>query len=384
MKAQSDVERFARGEPIAVEVAHIERALADLWNAASRAGEAGAAMPVSRATSWNLVIPALGRGALAASKPIVDELAPSLPTRAIFLCLDDTANEAALEATIENNVLAHPGGARTVYSEEITLVGPRGAESHFGALVRALQTPGVPTTTFWTDPALPPSLLVRELLPVTKRLVLDTSNPLRPSQLFELERLASRAYPLPIADVGWIRLGNLRGLFAGLFDPPVGGGPLAAARRVTVRHRPGRDASALLVVSWLGSLLGWRPFRSAQTSDGGLRFDFDRGDRSDRGNRIEAFLVPSDGPCGKSGVVDIELSTADPTERFAVRRTAMDQALLESPGIPARLVKLDPASDAALWLAALGGRGRDPLFARVLGYACHLWQLEPETSRSRR
>ena len=65
-------------------------------------------------------------------------------------------------------------------------------------------------------------------------------------------------------------------LFAGMFDPPVGGEPLVQARRVAVRHRAGSDAAALLVLAWLGVLLGWRPLRSAQTSDGGVRFDFVR------------------------------------------------------------------------------------------------------------
>jgi hypothetical protein len=60
-----------------------------------------------------------------------------------------------LQATIESNVVSQPGGTRMVYSEEITLAGPAGAEGHFGALVRALQVAGVPTATFWLDPNAP-------------------------------------------------------------------------------------------------------------------------------------------------------------------------------------------------------------------------------------
>jgi glucose-6-phosphate dehydrogenase assembly protein OpcA len=380
-------ERFARGEPITVEVGNIERALADLWKQASQAGEPRAEAAVSRSTLWNVVIPTRGRESLAATKQTVDEMAPALPTRAIILCLDDTDKRTGLEATIESNVVSHPGGARTVYSEEITLIGPRGAESHFGALVRALQTPGVPTATFWLDTALPQSLLLRELLPATNRLVLDTTTPLRPEQLFDLDRLAGRARHVPLADLGWLRLGNLRSLFASLFDPPVGGGPLQQATRLTVRHRTGRDASALLVVAWLGVLLGWRPLRSAQVSDGGLRFDFDRGDKPARATlsgppAVEAFLVPADGPCGKSGVLSIEIGSG--RDRYSARRSAMDQAILESPIAPAKPVKLDPTGDAELCVSALGPRGRDPLFSRCLGYACRLWSIEPETSRSRR
>lgn len=372
---KAEVERFVRGEPIAVEVAEIERALASLWQEASRVGETVA---VSRAALWNVVIPACGRGALAATKRLVDEIAPALPTRTLTLCLDDGRGSGALEATIESNVVSQPGGARMVYSEEITIAGPTAAEGHFGALVRALQVAGVPTATFWLDPAAPESLLSRQLLPVTSRLVFDTTACLRPQQLFEIERLANGAQPLPVTDLGWLRLGALRAQFAGIFDPPVGGAPLVQAARVTIHHRAGSDASALLLLAWIGVLLGWRPLRSVQTSDGGVRFDFVRA-----GQPVSGHLVPADGACGRSGIFGIELTTRA-GERYAIRRTALDQAELQTPGVPAKPVKLDSPSDAELAVAALGARGRDPLFTRCLAYARQLWSLETSTAGSGR
>src|SRR6185436_19066528 len=134
--AMIELERFVRGEPIAVEVGEIERALGALWQEASRVGDTVA---VSRAALWNVIIPARGRAALATTKQLVDEIAPALPTRTLTLCLDDAdaQGSGALEATIESNVVSQPGGARMVYSEEITIAGPSAAEGHFGALVRA-------------------------------------------------------------------------------------------------------------------------------------------------------------------------------------------------------------------------------------------------------
>jgi len=374
VRLQTEVERFVRGEPIAVEVGEIERALGELWQQASRAGETVA---VSRAALWNVVIPARGREALAAAKKLVDEIAPALPTRSIIVCAVTDRVGERLEATIESNVVSQPGGARMVYSEEITVVGPTGAEAHFGALVRALQVAGVPTATFWLDPGASETLLARELLPVTSRLVFDTTACVRPQQLFDVDRLAAAAQPLPIADLGWLRLGALRALFAGLFDPPVGGTPLAHTRRVAIHHLAGCDANALLFLAWIGVLLGWRPLRSAQTSDGGVRFDFARA-----GQSVAGHLIPGDGPCGRSGILAVELDAAE--GRYATRRTAIDQALLQTPGVPAKPVKLDSPSDAELAVAALGARGRDPLFARCLAYARQLWSLETETAGSRR
>jgi hypothetical protein len=372
---KTEIERFVRGEPIAVEVGEIERALGALWQEATRAGEAVA---VSRAALWNVIMPARGRAALATAKKLVDQIAPALPTRTLTLCLDDARAGGGLEATIESNVVSQPGGARMVYSEEITIAGPLGAERHFGALVRALQVAGVPTATFWLDPATPDSLLARELLSVTDRLIFDTTACLRPQQLFDVERLASAAHPLPAADLGWLRLGALRALFAGMFDPPVGGAPLVQAARLTIQHLAGCDVSALLTLAWIGVLLGWRPLRSAQTSDGGVRFDFARA-----GQPVTGLLVPADGPCGRSGILAIEVTT-HAGDRHAIRRTALDQSQLHTPGVPPRTVKLDSPSDSELAIAALGPRGRDPLFTRCLGYARQLWSLETETAGSRR
>jgi glucose-6-phosphate dehydrogenase assembly protein OpcA len=372
MRLHTEVERFVRGEPIAVEVGEIERALGELWQQASRAGDTVA---VSRAALWNAVFPACGNTALATTKQLVDEIAPALPTRTLTLCLDD--GRAALDATIESNVVSQPGGARMVYSEEITISGPPKAERHFGALVRALQVAGVPTATFWLDPAAPESLLSRELLSVTDRLVFDTTACKRPDQLFDLERIATAAQPLPIADLGWLRLGSLRALFAGLFDPPVGGAPLVHARRITIDHRAGCDACALLLLAWIGVQVGWRPLRAAQTPEGGVRFDFARA-----GQTVSGHLVPGDGPCGRSGILAITVETGD--ERYAIRRTALDQTVLHTPGVPPKPVKLDSPSDAELAIAALGSRGRDPLFIRCLSYARQLWSLEPDTTGSRR
>ncbi len=411
VKLHGEIERFVRGEPIAVEVGEIERALGALWQNAS-AGDPRPDAAVSRAALWNVIIPTRGRAALATAKRMVDEIAPALPARTITLCLDDERGARdAVEATIESNVVSQPGGARMVYSEEITIAGPVGAEGHFGALVRALQVAGVPTATFWLDPGAPETLLARELLPVTSRLVFDTTACLRPQQLFDLDRLATAAQPLPVADLGWLRLGPLRAQFAGLFDPPVGGAPLVKTARVTINHHAGSDANALLLLAWLGVQLGWRPLRSAQTSDGGLRFDFiGRGegwgpppsppepsrdgprraeladsprDFARAGQPVAGHLAPADGACGRSGILGIEVVTGG-GDRYAIRRTALDQAVLQTPGVPPKPVKLDSPSDAELAVAALGSRGRDPLFARCLSYARQLWSLEPETAGSRR
>jgi glucose-6-phosphate dehydrogenase assembly protein OpcA len=359
-------ERFSRGEPVAVEVDKIERAFADLWKTASAGGEG----TVSRAALWNIVMPARAQD-LERTRVVVDELAPLMPARVLVLVEEPETAEPHVDdvrATIESNVVARSSGARVVYSEEITLRGRRG-DSHFGSLVRALLMPGLPTATLWTDATLPEGLLRRQLLAATDRLVLDTGTCTRPRQLLELQRCAELAGVMPVTDLGWLRLKSFRLLFAGMFDAPVGGGPLLAARGVTIHHRAGCEPSALLLAAWLASTLGWL-FASAETAPAGeLRFRFDRPDKS--GASVAVTLRAAPGECGTSGIVAIELDAGD-DRVFSVRRTEQNHASLTSPIAPPRVIKLDSRRDAELCLAALGPTGRDPLFGRCLALASRL------------
>ena len=109
-----------------------------------------------------------------------------------------------------------------------------------------------------------------------------------------------------------------------------------------------------------------------------VTLDFER----QAGPPIQAFLVPSGAVCDRSAILAIELTSG--RDVYAVTRTALDQAEVRLPIAPPRTVKLDAASDAELVVAALGPRGRDPLFARCLAYAARLWALEPHAGGSRR
>jgi glucose-6-phosphate dehydrogenase assembly protein OpcA len=364
-------EQFARGEPISVEVDGIERALAELWKEASRA--AGTEGAVSRAALWNIVV-ATRAQELPRMKKTVDELAPLVPARVLVLVEDPSPEAAAagVKATIESNIISRASGARVVYSEEITLRGGVAGDVHFGAIVRALQVPGLPTATLWTDPTMPEALLRRQLRPATDRLILDTGRCTRPRQLLEVERCAELSRgAIPVADLGWLRLASFRTLFAGLFDAPVGGAPLARARRVSIAHRPGAEVSALLLAAWLASSLDWL-FAAAEP--GGARFRFDRA-QEDAAGSVEVSLAVSEGECGTSGIVALELAVEERgggESLFAVRRTEQNHATLTSPIAPPRTLKLDSRTDAELCLAALGPAGQDALFRRALALAARL------------
>jgi glucose-6-phosphate dehydrogenase assembly protein OpcA len=374
-----NVEKFSRGEAISVEVDRIEKELASLWQAASRGDDASTTTPISRAALWNLVIPSRGVDSLSRVKRLVDDLVQALPARVITLCRGRGHTLSGISATIESNVVSPPGGARLVYAEEITLTGEGGEadERHFGALLRSLQIPSLPTATLWFDPAPADSLLSNELLPVSDRLVIDTGRCTGARELAALCRLGT-INRVEVGDLGWLRLAGFRLLFAGLFDPPVGGGPLVAATHFEIEHRSPRLASALLLTAWLGVQLGWRPLDAAPGSDRGtgirLRFAAAQG-RDGREATVTVDLRPSPGECGTSGIVSLTLGAGSPGEVYRVCRTADNHAEITVPIAPPRTVKLDSRTDAELCVGALGPAGRDPLLRRVLPFAQRLADL---------
>jgi glucose-6-phosphate dehydrogenase assembly protein OpcA len=376
---RSTVEKFSRGEAITVEVDRIEKELASLWQAASRGEDGSGLQPIARAALWNLVIPARGIDSLSRVKRLVDELVPAVPARVITLCRGWGHALAGISATIESNVVSRPDGARQVYAEEITLTGEGAApdERHFGALVRSLQIPSLPTATLWFDASPADSLLSNELLPVSDRLVIDTGRCVGARELAAVCRMHA-INRVEIGDLGWLRLAGFRLLFAGLFDPPVGGGPLAAASHVEIEHRGPKLASALLLAAWLGVQLGWRPLDATPGVDKGtgirLRFAAAKG-TDGRERTVVVDLRPSQGECGTSGIVSLALDAGGPGETYRVRRTADNHAELTVPIAPPRTVKLDSRTDAELCVGALGPAGRDPLLRRVLPFAERLGDL---------
>ena len=222
-----------------------------------------------------------------------------------------------------------------VYSEEITLAGPAGAEAHFGALVRALQVAGRADRDVLDGPGAARVAAGARAAAGDRPAGVDTDRlPAARSSCSTSSGWRRAAQPLPVADLGWLRLGALRAAVRGAVRS-AGGRRAAAcsAARVTIRHRAGSDASALLLARLAGVLLGWRPLRSAQTSDGGAALRLRRAPAA-AGRRLTWF--PADGACGRSGILGIEL-TSGRGDRYAIRRDgARPGRAAARPGVPAR------------------------------------------------
>ena len=376
---KAEIEHFARGEAIAVEVGEIERALGSLWQQASSTGETVA---VSRATLWNVVIAGprpdrAGRDQTARRRDRAraadahDDALPRRRTqrersgsdhreqrrvaagrRADGLLGGDHDRRAAQRPGALRRAGARAAGRRRADRDVLA----RSRRARIAARARA----ACPSPAAWCS-TRPPACIPSSC---------STSSGSRPPR--------SRCrWPIS-AGCGWA--------------PCARCSPACSIRRSAARRSSTRDGSRSSTAPaatrapcccWRGSACCSAGARCARPRPRTAVSDLIS---PAAGQPVSGHLVPADRPCGRSGILCVELAVGQgrDDERYAFRRTAIDQAVLQTPGVPAKPVKLDSPSDAELAVAALGARGRDPLFVRCLSYARQLWSLETETAGSRR
>ena len=110
---------------------------------------------------------------------------------------------------------------------------------------------------------------VDALAELTDVVLLDSDDAGEAVAAFERARdLLRSAY---VVDLAWLRTTPWRERLAASFDPPYRRATLSEISGVAVRHRAGAAASALLLVGWLSSRLGWQT--SAMGDVNGSGFD---------------------------------------------------------------------------------------------------------------
>ncbi len=109
---------------------------------------------------------------------------------------------------------------------------------------------------------------VDALAELTDVVLLDSDEQPSAVEAFERARHISRsAY---VVDLAWLRTTPWRERLAASFDPPYRRAALAEIATVAVRHRANAAASALLLVGWLSSRLGWQVTALGNNDDDGL------------------------------------------------------------------------------------------------------------------
>jgi len=251
---------------LAVEVGDIDRQLGLLWEHCD-AGKV-------RASLVNLVIYSEAADAIATNTPLLSEIAADHAFRALLVQAQPCAEESAVQAWITAHCHLREAGKKEICSEQITfqLDGP--AARRLPSIVFSHLDTDLPLYLWWQGDLHPDP--DPQLWRWVDRLIVDSNSWTDPAAQFcilrEIQSLGRARSAL--ADLNWTRLFHLRYAVAQIFDLPSALERIHRIDRVAVVHAPGSRLTALQLLGWLASRLGWN---------------------LDQSNKVPVFLRPDGG-----------------------------------------------------------------------------------------
>jgi glucose-6-phosphate dehydrogenase assembly protein OpcA len=357
------LDTFEKGGAIEVPVAKIETELAALWRQAVQ--KSGRKNPVTRACLWNLILRVDSEPRFVEAKKLVDDISAQVPARVIVLHVEDQAPEAPVRAWVEAN-WRHSGHGDSG-SDEVTLWAAGKSVARLPSLVRALRVTDLPTAMLWWGPPPGGHAPARDMLDEIDRLIVDTRKLPSEQGMSQFLEIADARPDLDLVDCAWLGVRPLRGLLAGMFDPPHDPRKLAVLDRVRVISGvTGCQSRALLALGWLASRLGWKDYRKLPDAPGLRRWKAIR--PGPGAGEITLELETRTGGASH-GVVGLELQAGDEKWIAAREQGRID---VHGPGCQPRVQPVRQHSDAELVVSALGPRGRDAIFKDSLREAVRL------------
>jgi glucose-6-phosphate dehydrogenase assembly protein OpcA len=325
-----------------VDVASIERQLAELWRAEKQDGERA----VTRAALWNVVAHTVTAEAHAHATEVLSRASAKVPQRTIVVEADPHGSDDIASWISANCHLV--GGGRQVCSEEVVIKASGARIHHVPPLVSALLLPDMPVAVWWLGDLPDEHDYVELLLDPADRLIVDSSHFKDAADLELVSRIGEQTTTAP-ADLNWTRLDEWRAATAALFDPPSMRARMQNIRRLRVISGGdgsfGATAEALLYVAWMTAQTGTEiAFELASHGEepgiGAMEIHFDDSVASIRQERERGVVVANaDGV--ETSVDTITRSLARESEDLIVRllkRPEADRVYLKSLKIARRLV----------------------------------------------
>jgi glucose-6-phosphate dehydrogenase assembly protein OpcA len=233
-----------------VGIGEIDRQLGLLWESSDAAKV--------RASLVNLVIYSEAPDAIASNTPLLSEIAADHAFRALLVQGQPGAMQSGVHAWITAHCHLREAGKKEICSEQITfqLDGP--AAGRLPSIVFSHLDSDLPLYLWWQgDLHAEPD---PELWRWVDRLIVDSNLWSEPATQFRvLQDVQSLARPRSaLCDLNWTRLFNLRYAVAQIFDLPAALARLDRLDHVEIHHAPGYHLTALQLLGWLASRLGWR------------------------------------------------------------------------------------------------------------------------------
>jgi hypothetical protein len=174
-------------------------------------------------------------------------------SRTVVVAIDPGREGLDARATVASETRPGPGEFALLRETVVLEIGDHAAGDVF-SLVDPIVVPDLPTV-LWSPHGHPEE--VEALLPLAQVLLLDSGDEEAPADAFD-RALAVAERGTYVVDLSWLRTTPWRERVAATFDPPALRRQIPRISALEVRHAPGSQASALLLVGWLASRLGWR------------------------------------------------------------------------------------------------------------------------------
>jgi glucose-6-phosphate dehydrogenase assembly protein OpcA len=173
------------------------------------------------------------------------------PSRTIVCAVEEKRTTIDAVATVAGPADTKPGDFAVLRETVLVTCGP-GHLEHLETLVDPLVVTDLPTMV-WSPHGHHDA--IDALRTMAQIVLLDSVS--EPDVDEALKRSMDLSSQLYVVDLAWLRSTPWRARIAATFDPKAVRGDLKLISRVGVRHHPDSAASALLLVGWLASRLGW-------------------------------------------------------------------------------------------------------------------------------
>ncbi len=201
-------------------------------------------------------------------------------SRTVVLQVEEGRTSIDAVATIASDVTPEAGSFALLRETVVLDIGRKHMDG-LVPLVDPLVVSDLPTV-LWSPHAHPDA--VEALLPLAQVILVDSVD--QPDVRLALDHALSLCEQVYVVDLAWLRSTPWRERVAATFDPDHLREELWSISAVRVRHHPDSAASAVLLVGWLASRLGWE-LEALSDGDGMLR-----GTAKGSGQAIEIALEP--------------------------------------------------------------------------------------------
>lgn len=373
MSSPEILQRFLRGEELAVAVDQIENVLAMLWQAAP------AERNLTRVCETNLIVQMSSPALIEQAAALVREFAKRHPCRALLLALNPDSEENETAASVTPLFQAHDDARSTTGSELILVIAGGENVREAYASASALVLPDMPAA-FWFVQGIPAETpLLESRLEKEPRLIFDSNT------VEDLGITLARAHALlekgkHVADLNWQRLAPWRTQLEKALGTPEGSGLTENAEKIVLLVGgevldEKRIGAAVLIISWLAQRGAWKLIETLEYADGGFRALWEAA-----GGEVVSEIRLAESAAGDLHALELTAHAANEKVVLQITRGGnaagnMLQATLSRNAqnvLPVSIVEHEQPGLQELFLHEFERAGRDEVYKEILALATQL------------